>query len=94
VDLVTPQGIVANSFPDTYPADLDIHFCQRVASLWHAKGLDGLVCRSASLWRLGMRKWQGDHRAWGEIVIFVKNSRRKPKRKGWRKDQGWLILKT
>lgn len=78
-DMASREGIVANGFPEDYPEGVEIRRCQEAARRWHVEGLEGVVCRSASLWRLGFRRWQGDHRDWGEVAIFVEKSRERPR---------------
>jgi hypothetical protein len=46
----------------------------RGAKIGHGGGAGVVVGRSASLLRLGLRRWEGDREAWSETTIFVNNS--------------------
>lgn len=91
VDVASSAGLVANGFPPTFPQDTPVGHCQQAAAEWHAQGHQGILCRSASLCRLGWEaRWAGDHRPWGETVIFPRQGTRKPRLIRRRDDLAWL----
>lgn len=90
VDVASAEGIAAAGFDSRYPEGATIADTQAKAAGWHAAGLQGVVCRSASMARQGFVRWMGDHRGWGELAIFVRNGRRKPVLIKRLEDLGWL----
>lgn len=90
VDVASAEGIAAASFPATYPESVSRSATQRAAAAWHEEGREGVVCRSASLARLGFSDWQGSHEPWGEVAIFVQNARHQPRLIRRRADDRWL----
>lgn len=91
VDMVSAEGILANGFPRTYPAGVEVADCQRAATVWHEAGHDGVVCRSAALHRLSREaRWEGDHPAWGEVAVFLQEANEKPTLRRLREDLDWL----
>jgi RES domain-containing protein len=91
VDLASPEGLQANGFPPTYPDGVEVAICRDAAEKWHAEGHEGVLCRSAAAFRMGERKWEGDHRGWGEVAVWVRNARRQPKLVRPRDDEDWLF---
>lgn len=80
VDVATPEGIEAAGFPPEYPDHVSRHETRRRSALWHgAGGSEGVVCRSASLARLGLGHWSGPHEGWSELAIFVERAREPPR---------------
>lgn len=92
VDMISPEGIAAGGFPETYPADVAKAATRRQASVWHGAGAAGIVCRSASVYRQGLRQWLGAHERWGELAIFPVNSGTAPVLRRRREDLDWLRL--
>ncbi len=90
LDVSSVGGISAAGLPDDYPRNVDHASCQTLAAKWQAEGCEGLVCRSASVARLGYSSWEGPHVPWGELVIFVENARRRPHLVRRREDTEWL----
>jgi hypothetical protein len=90
VDVSTPEGIAAAGFAADYPAGVSKRLTRAAATQWHEEGDEGVVCRSASLWRLGFSDWTGSHSRWSELAIFVENCSVAPVRKGHRDDLEWL----
>ena len=90
VDVASPEGVAAAGFPPTYPLGVDWPQTQPAAAEWHADGHEGVVCRSASLARLGFSAWEGAHPRWGEFAIFVERARRAPWLVRRRDDLDWL----
>jgi RES domain-containing protein len=90
VDAATPAGLAAAGLPSTYPAGVSKADTQRAASGWHAAALEGVVCRSASLARLGFAQWTEPHEPWGEVAIFTRNAKRPVRRQHTRGDLAWL----
>jgi len=77
VDMASPGGIRQAGFPDDYPArSTAIDQTQAAAARWHAAGREGLVCRSHALYEVaGERGWHEPHEPWGEVAIFVRNTK-------------------
>ena len=93
VDVASLAGVKANGFSARYPEGTTIVDCQKAATSWHARTLDGVVCRSASLNRLGVEtEWANDHQAWSEVAIFTSISRTKPKLGNRRVGPEWLAI--
>lgn len=90
VDVASEKGVTAAGFPMSYPAGVDRRATRQRAVEWHADGAHGVVCRSASLHRLGLVAWAGNHRPWGELAIWVWNARNKPELLARRNDDQWL----
>ena len=91
VDIATAEGVAAAGFPPEYPDGVGKDATRRAATAWHRQGREGVVCRSASLWRLGLRSWAGSHLAWSELALFVERCRSRPVELGRRDDRGWLL---
>lgn len=91
VDMCTPEGVAAAGFTSDYPNGTAIGNTQRAATAWHEAGWEGVVCRSASLARLGFTDWSGAHERWGEIAIFVENAAVRPRLAARRDDLDWLV---
>lgn len=90
VDVASAAGVIAAGFPATYPTGVSIAETQTAATAWHAGGVEGVVCRSASLARLGFFAWKDPHQPWGEVAIFSQNAKRAPRRRRRRVDLDWL----
>lgn len=93
-DVSSPEGVAAAGFPSEYPSGVEPRSTQQVAAEWHAEGWEGVVCRSASLGRLGFRDWTGMHERWGELAIFVENAASPPVLLRRRRDLGWVTLRA
>ena len=74
IHVVSPEGVAAAGFPPDYPVGIDKTQTRAAAKTWHGSGAAGVVARSASLMRLGLRGWDGDHQAWSETSVFVNNT--------------------
>lgn len=94
VDVASAEGVEAAGFPLTYPHGVGYSETQPRAVGWHIAGSEGIVCRSASLGRLGRSSWEGPHERWGELAVFVENARRKPALLRRRSDLAWLNRST
>jgi hypothetical protein len=90
VDVATAEGVAAAGFPADYPSGVSKGLSRASASDWHDGGDEGVVCRSASLWRLGFSDWTGPHTRWSELTIFVENCATPPTRRFHRDDLRWL----
>jgi RES domain-containing protein len=90
VDIASADGVIAAGFPPTYPAGVSVIETQQAATAWHTAGLEGVVCRSASLARFGFSDWKDPHPPWGEIAIFSQNAKQTPHRRRRRVDLDWL----
>jgi hypothetical protein len=90
VDVVSPEGIEAAGFPDSYPEGVSKRRTREAAAAWHGQAAEGVVCRSASLHRLGASDWSGGCSRIGELAVFVDNCRTPPREIRRRDDAGWL----
>jgi hypothetical protein len=61
------------------------------AAACHEAGTEGIVCRSASLARMGLSTWTEPHEPWGEVAIFTRNCKRPPVLLKWREDLNWFL---
>lgn len=90
-DAATPEGLAAAGLPPEYPRHVSRHETRRLAARWHgADGVDGVVCRSASLARLGVERWAGGHEGWSELAIFADRAAHRPRLRRRRSDLDWL----
>ena len=90
VDVASSEGVAAAGFPQDYPVGIDKTQTRAAAEIWHGGGAAGVVGRSGSLMRLGLRTWDGDHAAWSETTVFVNNSPHRPTVQRRRTDLDWL----
>lgn len=88
--MASAEGVEAASLPASYPAGVEKSETRRRGARWFTAGLEGVVCRSASLARLGLAEWTQDHQPWGEIAIFVTNSVEEPRIIDRRDELDWL----
>jgi len=89
-DVASAAGVIAAGFSETYPTGVHTAETQAAATAWHASGVEGVVCRSASLARFGFSAWTDPHQPWGEVAIFPQNAARAPRRRRRRSDLDWL----
>lgn len=89
-DMASPEGVAAAGFPPDYPVGIGKTQTRAAATIWHRSGAAGVVARSASLMRLGLRNWDGDHEAWSETTVFVNNSPLRPAVQRRRTELDWL----
>jgi len=91
VDMASPDGIRQAGFPNDYPAPATtIDQTQAAAARWHAAGREGLVCRSHALYEAASeRGWHEPHEPWGEVAIFVRNTKAPASRRAVR-NLSWL----
>lgn len=90
VDVATTQGVEAAGFSPDYPGAVGKDLTQRAATQWESEGREGVVYRSASLWRAGCRAWTGPHPPWAELVMFPRRAATRPSLLRRRSDLGWL----
>ena len=91
VDVASLDGIRAAGLPDTYPSGIDKSVTQARGADWHRDGHQSVVCRSASMWRIGWTAWSGLHEAWSELAVFVERAKRRPTLVRCRDDLEWLL---
>jgi RES domain-containing protein len=91
VDMTSKAGVAAAGFSDQYPKETSKESTRNAATKWHAAGLEGVVCRSASMERLGESAWNGPHQHWSECAIFPRNSKLQPRLLRRRMDTGWIF---
>lgn len=92
VDVASRDGVAAAGFPPTYPDGVDKEHTRRAASQWHELGHEGVVCRSASLWRRERERasWEGGHEHWSEVAIFPVKAANRAREEGRQDDLTWL----
>ncbi|HET8678960.1 MAG TPA: RES family NAD+ phosphorylase [bacterium] len=90
-DLASDDGLAAAGFPITYPEGVTLQRCQEAAASWHEQRIQGVLCRSAAIQRVGLpAQWREPHQPWGELAIYTRNARSKPTLKRRREDDTWL----
>lgn len=90
VDVASIGGVEAAGLAADYPRGSDRAATRAAAERWHADGAQGVCARSASLQRLGVSDWSGDHRRYAELALFVENGKSPPVLLRRRDDAGWL----
>jgi hypothetical protein len=90
VDMTVATTIVAAGFAQDYPVGVDHDLTQVAAAKWYNEGANGIVCRSASMARLGFADWRGQHEGWSEIAIYTNRCPMKPVVIRRRDDLAWL----
>jgi hypothetical protein len=92
VDVASAGGVVAAGLPPSYPDGVTKEETRRAAARWHEEGREGLVCRSASVWRRarGGVAWEGDHARWSELAVFPRRATRPVREERRRTDLRWL----
>jgi hypothetical protein len=93
-DMASAKGIDSAGFPAGFPEDASSGETRRAAAEWRAMGAEGVVARSASLARMGMREWAGGHQRWSELAIFADSCRRRPALDRRRGDLEWLSARA
>ena len=93
IDVVTLEGVLLAGFSEDYPHGTPHSDTQEKAAQWHAAGGAGVVCRSASLARLGFQAWRGDHAGWSELAIYTQNAKVRPAKRRRRDDLNWLAVR-
>jgi transcriptional regulator with XRE-family HTH domain len=91
IDMVSEAAIAVAGFSRDYPIGSRHSETQRIATKWHKDGGVGVLCRSASLARLGYTDWTGDHAPWSELAIYTDNSTIRPSVMKRRDDLTWFI---
>lgn len=90
-NMASPEGIQAAGFPANYPAEVSKRQTREYAAAWYQAEMEGVVCRSASLFRQGLRHWVEPHQRWSELAIFPQPSATLPSLIRRRDDLDWLI---
>ena len=92
VDVASPDGVAAAGFPPAYPDGVSKEATRRAASQWHESGHEGVVCRSASIWRRGRgrARWDGSHELWSELAIFPLRAANPPREERRQDGFAWL----
>jgi RES domain-containing protein len=90
VDVASEEGVRAAGFPKAYPVETAHADTQARATDWHGRGRQGVVCRSASLMRLGLSNWTADYPSWGEVAIFIGNAKSPMSLRRRRDDTTWF----
>jgi len=71
VDASSSKGLAAARLAPDYPLGADRARTRALAVRWREAGCEGVVARSASLFKLGVRRFEGDHAEWSELAIFI-----------------------
>jgi hypothetical protein len=90
VDVDSADGIEAAGFAPGYPQGVPHEETQPRAQEWFGRRREGIVCRGASLSRLGFSDWSGPHERWGELAVFVDTAARAVTLRRTRSDLDWL----
>lgn len=90
VDMASVAGLVECGFRHTYPEHMEHRHTQPFGRAWFALGAEGVLCRSASMFRIGHQGWMGNHEDWSELAIFVDNAKVQPVILNRREDVDWL----
>lgn len=90
IDMITAAGLASAGFPSDYPTGSNHSQTQRAATEWHKAGAAGVLCRSASMRRLGFSVWSGNHQLWSELAIYTQNTSTRPSLLNRRDDLAWL----
>ena len=93
-DMASAKGIDSAGFPASFPEDAASGETRRAAAEWRAMGAEGVVARSASLARMGMREWAGGHQRWSELAIFADSCQRRPALGRRHGDLEWLSARA
>ncbi len=91
VDVASDHGVREAGFPSNYPQRVGYGDTQAKGAEWHSGGHEGVLCRSASMSRLGWNDWSGQHEGWSEAAIFVENAVQDPALVNRRRDLEWLL---
>jgi len=91
VDAATAKGVAAARLPADYPLNADRARTRALAVRWRDAGAQGVVARSASLSKLGVRRFTGDHAQWSELAIFVDVARNAPAISPVQPKGNWLL---
>jgi RES domain-containing protein len=94
VDMVSDSAIISAGFESEYPGGSERSQTRQAAVEWHQQGAEGILCRSASVGRLGFARWEGDHQPWSELAIFAQNAVVPPAVLKRRSDLAWLAFSS
>ncbi len=94
IDLVSAEGIIAAGFSPEYPRGVEHGDTQPYGAVWAALGAEGVLCRSASVFRINREGWLGGHEEWSELAIFVENAGIRPGLLRVRPHSDWLETGT
>lgn len=89
VDVFSKRGVAACGLSADYPEGTGYDRTRPLGAALAASGHPGLLCRSATLSRAGVRTWPADHRPWGEVALFVASARL-PRLLRRRRDFAWM----
>jgi len=89
-DVSSAEGVAAAGFPPGYPGGVSKERTRSFATACHEAGVEGIMCRSASLAKMGFSTWEGPHERWGEVAVFTQNCQRPPALLRRRGDLDWF----
>ncbi len=90
VDVASAEGVEAAGFASSYPQGVTHAETRPRAVEWFGRRREGVLCRGASLSRLGFSDWSGDHERWGELAVFVEATATEATLLRTRNDLDWL----
>lgn len=90
IDIYSAQGLAEAGFSGRYPQGISKDQTRAAAAVWHSGGSQGVLCRSASLARIGQTEWPEPAAERGEVALWPSNSAKKPRLIRRRRDDGWL----
>jgi len=90
VDLASEDGVAAAGFPPDFPEGVRPEQTRRAAGEWRSAGAAGVVYRSGALRKRGFKSWEGSHKRWSELAVFLDRCGEPPKLLRLREDQDWL----
>jgi hypothetical protein len=90
-DVASARGLAAAGLPPEYPERVGKEQTRSLATACHEAVAEGIMCRSASLARMGFSAWTGPHERWGEVAIFTGDSRRAPALVRRGEDLDWFL---
>ncbi len=91
VDATGRRSLAAAGLPADYPLNVTKDRTRVLAVGWHSANCEGVVARSASLSRLGLRRFAGDHSEWSELAIFVDRAENQPRLAATQPKANWLL---
>lgn len=89
VDVASTAGVAAAGFVPSYSSGVDHAIAQQTGLSWHGARHEGVLCRSASLARLGMTAWSGPCTAYAETATFTEVCTVNPEQVNRRRFADW-----
>lgn len=90
VDVYSAEGVEAGGFPPEYPSGAGKDQTRAAAERWRRARREGVMCRSASLARMGQTAWPEPAEPRCEVALWPGAWVRKPKLIARREGEEWL----